>query len=138
MTRWYTRVGPLMIATGIVHTIFGVAVGWAALADIWRDGVFNAVEPHRDRESWFWFLMTGWSWMIAGALAKGLERREEGLPPWFAGNLLALGIVGVILVPVSGLWLFFPFAWLAYREAPAAPGDPVRRAALVSSSQSIR
>jgi len=122
MTRWYTRLGPLMIATGVVHTIFGVAVGWAALADIWRDGVLNAVEPHRDRESWFWFLVTGWSWMMVGAFANGLERRGEGLPPWFAWNLLALGIVGVILIPVSGLWLFFPFAWLAYREAPTPLG----------------
>mgnify|MGYP003579043521 CR=1 FL=1 len=51
--------GRLLMGTALIHNAIGVATYARPLADIARAGGFNAVEPHWDRATAFWFLVSG-------------------------------------------------------------------------------
>ena len=129
MKRWVRR---WLMGVGVVHTVFGLVVFARPLREIGRDGVWNAVDGRPERELAFWFTLAGPLFLLVGALTDSVEAREGGAVPRFLGpSLLALGISGVILMPVSGFWLFFPPAVAALpratpRHRRAGVGGPPR------------
>jgi len=70
-----------------------------------------------------WFMFTGFVFLLTGALVDHIEAREAGRLPGFVGYaLLALGAVGAVLIPVSGIWLLFPPAAAALWRAHSPAG----------------
>ena len=96
----------LLIATGILHNLIGFILGYQVLANIAREGFFNTTFMQFDREAIFWFLFTGFAVILWGVLMLQLEQ----IPHSFSWSLLALSIIGIIIMPISGFWLVLPQA----------------------------
>lgn len=117
MRRW---AGRYLIAVGVLHNVAGFALYHAPLQAIAADGGWNAVEPHLDRNMAFWFLLTGLTWILLGALVDWIEAQRLPLPQRLDWGLLTLGAVGGFCMPVSGFWLFLPAAVATLRRPPRA------------------
>lgn len=106
-------VGPLLMATGVLHLLAGFVFYARPLAAIARDGFFNAVTPNLaapafDRDAAFWFMFSGVMLLLLGGLVHWAQVWTGTLPAFLGWALLAIGAVGVILVPVSGFRLVLP------------------------------
>lgn len=125
--------GPLLMATGILDLLYVLVFHSRQLAAIAGDGFFGAVEldpSQLDREVAFWHLTFGAMVVILGGLVHWTQSRTGTLPAFLGWSLLALGLFGAILVPVSGFWLVLPQAVMmlvvARREATVEAGKPTR------------
>jgi hypothetical protein len=103
--RW---LGRWLLGVGIIHTGFGLIVFWREVGSLWRSGLWDALAGYQERELGFWFIVSGWLMILAGGLLDTLEAHGAALPFWFGWALLALVVVGVVLMPVSGFWLLLP------------------------------
>jgi hypothetical protein len=107
--------GPLLMATGVLDLLYVLVFHSRQLAAIAQDGFFDAVElnpAELDREIAFWHMMFGVMFVILGALVHWTQVRTETLPVFLGWSVLALGVAGVTLMPLSGFWLLFPQAVL--------------------------
>jgi len=112
--------GTLLILNGIAHTFIGVWFGYEPLADIVRSGWINTVNPEKpERMAVFWFLFSGFAMTLLGESLRGIERKRP-VPGRFGWALLALGIIGGLMMPVSGFWLLLPLGWLILHRARRA------------------
>jgi hypothetical protein len=99
------------LATGILHSIVAVLLGIEDLWAILRDGLFDAVGEDVSREFAFWFLICGIMLIFMGQVLHYYIKKEQKPAPLFLGyDLLVLSVIGCIIVPVSGFWLFIPQA----------------------------
>ncbi len=113
--RWF--VGQLLMATGVLHLVSGFVFYPGPLFAIAGDGFLNAVEPDVafstfDREAAFWYMIFGVMLLMLGGLTHWAQAQTGTLPAFLGWSLLALGVVGVILMPASGFWLALPQAVL--------------------------
>ena len=97
--------GHLLIATGVLHTLFAVGGFATPLADIGRAGLVNAVDPYPDRQLAFWFLLSGVLLVLFGQLVRWTQARTGTVPAHVAWELVAISVIGAILMPISGFWL---------------------------------
>jgi uncharacterized membrane protein len=107
--------GPLLMATGVLDLLYVLVFHSRQLAAIAHDGFFDAVELNPtqfDRETAFWHMMFGLMLVVLGALVNWTQARTGSLPAFLGWSVLALGVAGVILMPLSGFWLLFPQAVL--------------------------
>ena len=106
MKHW---VGRWLIGVSALHTAFAVAVFGSVLASIYKRGVYNTVGGDAQTAAVVWFVLFGVLLFICGLAIAALERSSNRpLPKSIGWSLLALGGVGVTLMPVSGFWLVFP------------------------------
>lgn len=121
--------GHSLIAVGALHTLVGIMSFGRPLAGIARDGMFNAVDPHPERQAAFWFLLTGALLVVLGQSTRWAQRRTGTVPGSLGTSLLVISLAGVVLMPVSGFWLLLPSAFLtlgASRHASTGAGtDPM-------------
>lgn len=125
--------GPLLMATGVLDLLYVLVFHFRQLAAIAGDGFFGAVEldpSQLDREVAFWHLTFGAMIVILGGLVHWAQSRTGTLPAFLGWSLLALGLLGAVLVPVSGFWLVLAQAVMmlvvARREATVEAGKPTR------------
>lgn len=112
MALW-KRSGTFLWITGIIHCVVGVAIDWDALAAIMGEGFFNAVLPHYDRFAIIWFMLWGFLLIMLGLLASSyMKANGRQLPRSLGWQVLAMGMGGVLLFPISGMWLLIPQGWL--------------------------
>jgi len=103
--------GIFLVATGIIHTLVGLALGKEVYLEIIRDGLINAVSQDYAREFAFWFLICGIFIILFGQVLHYYIKREQKPAPLSLGySLLILTVFGCIAEPVSGFWLFLPQA----------------------------
>lgn len=107
--------GPLLMATGVLDLLACLILYPGQLAAIAQDGFLGAVEPDTlastfDREAAFWHVMFGTMALILGGLTYWAQNRTGILPAFLGWSLLALGVAGVILMPISGFWVILPQA----------------------------
>ncbi len=101
--------GIFLILTGIIHNVTGIGIGWEVLASILSEGLVNSVNQEYDRNAVFWFLATGFFWIVLGhMLHRSIKNSNKPAPPFVGWYMLAFAIVGCAISPVSGIWLFFP------------------------------
>ena len=113
MTTTIRRSAYLLIATGIIHNLVGLGVGFQVLAEMLQEGLFNTVHLQFDREAIFWFLFSGFAMMLWGVLLLSMER----IPALFSWSLLGLSVLGAFIMPASGFWLVIPQAiYLLYQS----------------------
>jgi hypothetical protein len=125
--------GPLLMATGVLDLLYVLMFHSRQLATIMQDGFLSAVETSPaqfDREVAFWHLAFGTTVLILGGLVRWSQARTGTLPAFLGWSLLAFGLFGAILVPVSGFWAVLPQAVLvlvvARRGSKAGAGKPVQ------------
>jgi hypothetical protein len=122
MKAW---IGKSLIAIGLIHTLFGIVVFRGTLLMLLSEGLVNTVNAQPVREQAFWFLYAGFGWIILGVLIDSLERARIFLPGFLGWAFLAMIVVGVVIMPISGLWLFgAPTAAMLYRSR--RPGGTAR------------
>ncbi len=102
MKRW---IGPAIMATAGIHTVFGLIFASQPLLDVLHAGVFNAVDPHFDRMAAIWFLLFGALLFLLGMFVQWALQETDTLPASVGWGFLLTCIVGVILMPLSGIWL---------------------------------
>jgi hypothetical protein len=103
--------GILLVATGILHSIVAILFGKDDLWAIFQDGLLDAVGEDVPREFAFWFLICGIFVVFLGQILHYYIKKEQRPAPLFLGyNILVLSVIGCVIVPVSGFWLFIPQA----------------------------
>lgn len=113
--------GIFLILIALGHTAVGLWIGRAGLAEIARSGWINSVSAHQhERMSAFWFLFTGFFMLLLGETLRFIER-QGAVPARIGWALLAFGLVGGLMIPVSGFWLFLPLGALILRRARTGP-----------------
>ena len=113
-------VGPLLMATGVLHLVSGFVFYPGPLFAIAGDGFLNAVEPDVAFSTFdrlaafaaFWYMIFGVMLLMLGGLTHWAQAQTGTLPALLGWSLLALGVVGVIVMPASGFWLALPQAVL--------------------------
>ena len=106
MKNW---IGLWVIGISIIHTVFAFIFFRAGLDSILKDGIFNTVGQDSLRAASVWFLLFGFLLFILGLVLVAWEKSTRTpLPVSAAWGLLFLGILGIVLMPVSGFWLIFP------------------------------
>lgn len=114
------RSGVLLQATAIGHNLLGVILFWRPLQAMLSAGMFNSVVPHPERAAVFWFLLFGALLWVLGTLTNWAERMYHDLPRSLGWGLLAIALMGILALPVSGFWLVLPQAYLVLRASKAA------------------
>ncbi len=108
MMRW---IGPSLIGIGVFHTILGgmlFAEPWQAIV---LSGVWNSLGIDPLRHAAFWFMVDGIWVILLGLVVDWLEVRTVGeLPKCLGWGLLVLAIGGIVILPISGVWLLLPVA----------------------------
>jgi len=119
--KWWKYSGIFLIATGILHSVVGIVMGKDYLWDIIKKGLFNTVQDDDFACGLvFWFLVCGILLIILGHLLHYYIKKEQQPAPNILGYwLLGLGIIGCIIMPVSGFWLFIPQAFIILFAKPA-------------------
>ncbi len=104
--RW---IGRWIIGVAVIHTVFACIVFQEPLADILKRGVWNSIGDDPMRGAVAWFLLCGGFILLCGLAIDTYERSDS------AGSLKAVGwgllivtVFGIVLMPVSGLWLLIP------------------------------
>lgn len=121
MGRW-------LLAVAALHTVFGLLVFAGPLGRMLHLGVFNAVGADPLLAAATWFLLFGGPLALLGQALTLLERQSHLDPAVLrplGWGLLALGALGVLLMPASGFWLVLPVVWaLLRRHEPRAEAQP--------------
>jgi len=104
--------GIFLIATGILHTIVAIALGWKAFVEIIQDGLLiNVTSRELTHEFALWFFVCGIFVILLGQVVHFYIKREQKPAPLsFGYSLLVFTIFGCIVEPGSGFWLFLPQA----------------------------
>lgn len=117
--RW---IGRWMIAVSALHTLFGIVAFAPVLQSMASSGVWNSVGADPMRGAVAWFLLCGGFMLISGLAVDAGERSEGDFSFAAIGwSLLAVTAITIILMPVSGAWLFLPPAIaMIRRRVPVA------------------
>ena len=108
--NWTKYSGYYLCATGVIHNIIGVIMGWPILALMHQHGWFASTvidgQMLFDREAILWFLTLGAFWIVLGlALQSALDQGFK-LPAALGWGFLLLAAVLIVIVPQSGAYLF--------------------------------
>ena len=117
--------GPLMMITAIGHALVGVILFWESLRGIVADGVFNSIHPpgystapHFDRIAAFWFLLFSPVVFLFGQIInRAVQRADSGTLNLIGWYMVGIGIIGIIVLPVSGNWFLPPLGAIVLRAA---------------------
>jgi len=113
-------IGRWLFAVGVIHSLFGIFFMRSTLATLWSEGLLNTVNGQPPREAVFWFLCTGIMLLIVGVLANQAEREGLPMPRFVTWSFAVLAIIGVIVMPISGIWLLIPpAAGMIVRRRPS-------------------
>lgn len=102
--------GYYLVATGIIHNLIGLMMGWPILLEMANAGWISSTvvdgQVLMDREAISWFLITGFFWIAFGlTLQKTIE--QGFIPPVSLGwNFIIIGTIVAFIMPVSGAYLF--------------------------------
>jgi len=110
--KFWKYSGILLVATGILHSVVGIAMGKEYLWGIIKAGLINTAKDDDFATGVaFWFLICGIFIIILGqALHYYIKKERQPAPNLLGYWLLGLGITGCIIMPASGFWLFIPQA----------------------------
>lgn len=103
--------GVFLVATGILHTIVAVLLRKETYQAMIQDGLVNSINGDFVRGFALWFMVCGILIIMLGLTLHYYIRREQKPAPLFLGySILLFSIIGGLIEPVSGFWLFVPQA----------------------------
>ena len=104
---WWKFSGIFLIVTAILHTLVAMALGIKAFLEWYRRGAFNSIFADIANSLEFWFFILGIPLLFFGFTLHYYIKKTQKSPPLFLGYcFLFFGIIGAILAPGSGLFLF--------------------------------
>lgn len=103
--------GTFLVITGLIHTIYALLLGKEDFAEMIRDGFINSTGSNYNRAFALWFLVCGIILILWGQTLQYYIRKEQKPAPLSLGYcILAFAVVGCLVEPISGFWLFLPQA----------------------------
>ena len=88
--------GTFLVITGAIHTVYALLLG--------KDDSYS-------RAFALWFLVCGIILILWGLTLQYYIKKEQKPAPLILGYcILAFAVVGCIIEPISGFWLFLPQA----------------------------
>ena len=116
MVAW---IGKWLFTVGVIHLSFGIIFMHSTLVVLWSEGLLNTVNGQPVREAVFWFLCTGIMLLLVGVLVDRMERERLAIPRFATVLFTALTVTGVVVMPISGIWLLIPpAAGMVIRRRP--------------------
>ena len=120
-------IGHCLMGVAILHTLAAGFMFADPLLEIVRLGVFDSInhDPAKGRAAWF--VMFGGLLALLALTVTSLERRDDRATLQAVGvGLLLLAALGIVLMPMSGVWLAIPpgIALLTRRRGEAAGVSP--------------
>jgi hypothetical protein len=117
LTRWVPR---LLLMTAGLHLVVGAVLYRHELAGIAGDGFVNTiVDAHRDAA--FWFMVSGVALTMIADTARHAVNRTGRFPLDVGWWLIGLGLLIVVIMPVSGGWFVLVVGALGVRAARTRP-----------------
>lgn len=102
--------GLLLVITGILHIIVAILLRGDVYWDMIQDGLIASTKDVT-RGFALWFFVCGVLIILFGQTLHYYIRREQKPAPLFLGYaLLVFSVLGGLIEPVSGFWLFIPQA----------------------------
>jgi len=102
MGRW-------IIGVSALHTLFGLFAFAPILQTMLGAGLWNSVGTDAMRGAVAWFLISGGFMLICGLAVDACEGANGDRPLRAVGwSLLIVTLITIVLMPVSGAWLFLP------------------------------
>jgi len=103
--------GIFLILTGLLHIAVGILLFKDTFAEYINNGIINSVTENSVQETGFWFLVCGTLVIMWGLTMHHYIRKTYKPAPKFLGYfLLIISLIGGLIVPISGFWLFVPQA----------------------------
>lgn len=107
LNKFSGNIGHFILLTGVLHLIFGFFEYWDAAVDILRSGIINTVDETPERFGFFWFEISGLFVLFVGSfLQQYLNEYKKPIPRKYGYYLLIIAIIGCVLEPVSGFYLY--------------------------------
>ncbi|MDP3500394.1 MAG: DUF6463 family protein [Myxococcales bacterium] len=122
--RWRGR---WTMGVAAIHTVFAAVVFRQPLGELVSRGLVDTVGEDALLNAVAWFVFFGFVLAVAGQAIDALEARGAA-PRGLGVGLLAMTVLGVALMPASGLWLLLPPALSLVRGdrlKPALSGPDV-------------
>ncbi|RZM71870.1 DUF6463 family protein [Pseudoalteromonas rubra] len=98
-----------LIATGLLHNLVGLLMGWDVLTEMHQEGWFATTMKQGnmlfDREAIVWFLSFGCALLLLGMLLRHLDAHQVPVPRILSPALFIFGVVMAIIMPLSGAYL---------------------------------
>ncbi len=112
-----------LIGIGVLHCALFLWFERRILASIAGEGLWNTVDPIRDRQVLFWALLTGLFGILLGQLALWIARQGTPLPAFLGWQIIGVTLLCGVLMPYSGGWLFaVPGTLIVAGGRGSAPG----------------
>lgn len=109
--KYWKKSGTFLAATGALHCAIAFLSGGIVYRDIFFPCPLNTVGTDPRKEFYLWFLLIGVLLILWGSTLQYYIHKEQRPAPRFLGYaLMALSVLGCIVLPVSGFWLFIPQA----------------------------
>jgi hypothetical protein len=114
------------MVTGVGHALVGVVLFSEPLGAMVREGFLSTVRYGQfDRAAAFWFLLFSPICVLLGQMvAHAMDRGDRWLLTVIGWNLLGMGVVGALIMPLSGFWILIAIAPLVFRLARTLPAGP--------------
>ncbi len=125
------RTGELWIGLGIFHLVLIGVLGHKELAGIVTAGVVDGLSGSTQREVAFWLFYLGIPFILIGLITRWAQQRLGTVPASLGWASAVSGLLGWLVVPVSGFPLMAALGLYTVRvargEAAALPGiQPAR------------
>lgn len=99
----------MLTATGALHILVAGAIAGNTYLAMARDGLLASAEKDLERSFALWFLVCGILLILWGMTLQHYMRKEQQPAPALIGwALLLFSLIGGLIEPVSGFWLFLP------------------------------
>lgn len=109
--EFWKHSGTLLAATGVLHILVAVTKEWYVYHEILVDGLIDSIGNDTQKALAFWFLIIGVILILFGQSLQYYIRNVQMPAPLFLGYaLLIFSVLGCLIVPISGFWLFIPQA----------------------------
>lgn len=103
--------GAFLVITGILHTIVAILINGNIYLEILKNGLININSKDHALGFSFWFFMIGILLIFWGVTLQYYIKKEQRPTPLFLGYaMLVFAIIGCLMIPSSGFWLFIPQA----------------------------
>jgi magnesium-transporting ATPase (P-type) len=109
--KWWKYSGVYLLITGILHCIVSIISFRHTYIQIFSDGFINSIQKDTTKGLALWFLICGIFLLLFGRTLHHYIKREQKPAPSFLGYyMLLFAIIGCLIIPISGFWLFIPQA----------------------------
>ena len=110
---WLPR---LIVGTAVLHVVLGLAIS-TPFNEIADAGVVDSIDGYAERESAFWYLVSGVFLLALGELARWSVRETDRVPARLGAWLVGIGMAGIVFMPASGFWLIVALGVIGLRAA---------------------